>query len=67
MKLLVAVGVMAAVVWYAAGVPHQWIAASTVVRVVWLSAVVVLGATVYFATLWLLGFRLRDFARFESR
>jgi putative peptidoglycan lipid II flippase len=32
-------------------------------RVAWLSGVVVLGATVYFATLWALGFRLKDFSQ----
>jgi putative peptidoglycan lipid II flippase len=67
LKLLCAVLVMAAAVWWAADTPQRWIAATTSVRVAWLSGVVVLGAAVYFATLWLLGFRLRDFARFESK
>ncbi len=67
LKLLVAVLVMAAAVWFAAGEPQRWIAASTAVRVAWLSGVVVLGAVVYFAVLWLLGFRPRDFARFEAK
>ena len=35
--------------------------------VAWLLAVVSLGAAVYFAALWLLGFRVRHFARFESK
>jgi putative peptidoglycan lipid II flippase len=67
LKLLCAVVVMAAAVWFAAGEPQRWVAASTTVRVLWLSGVVVLGAVVYFATLWLLGFRLADFKRLESK
>jgi putative peptidoglycan lipid II flippase len=67
LKLLLAVTVMGAVVWYAADAPQRWFAAAWQVRVAWLSGVVVLGAVVYFATLWLLGFRLRDFARHESK
>ena len=67
LKLLLAVTVMAAVVWFAADAPQRWIAATWQVRVAWLSGVVVLGVLVYFATLWLLGFRVRDFSRFESK
>ena len=67
LKLLLAVTVMAAVVWFAADAPQRWFAAVWQVRVAWLTGVVVLGATVYFATLWLLGFRVRDFSRFESK
>jgi putative peptidoglycan lipid II flippase len=67
LKLLCAVVVMAAAVWFAAGEPQRWIAATSTVRVLWLSGVVVLGAVMYFATLWLLGFRLADFKRHEPR
>ena len=67
LKLLIAVTTMAAALWFAADAPQRWIASTTLVRVAWLSAVVLLGVTVYFATLWLLGFRVRDFARFEAR
>jgi putative peptidoglycan lipid II flippase len=66
-KLMFAVALMAGVVWFAAGDAHRWFAASGWVRVAWLLAVVSLGAAVYFAALWLLGFRVRHFARFESK
>ena len=66
-KLMFAVALMAGVVWFAAGDAQRWFAASGWVRVAWLLAVVSLGAAVYFAALWLLGFRVRHFARFESK
>lgn len=67
LKLTVAVLAMAAALWFAAGEPQRWLAASATVRVVWLTGVVTLGAGVYFVALWLMGFRLRDFARSEAR
>ena len=67
LKLLFAVAMMAAAIWFAADTPQRWIAAGAMVRVAWLMGVVSLGAVVYFAALWLMGFRVRDFARFESR
>ena len=66
-KLLLAVVLMALALWFAADTPQRWIDAAAPVRVGRLLAVVMLGATVYFAALWLLGFRLRDFARSEAR
>ena len=66
-KLLVAVLLMATALWFAAGEPQRWVTASASVRVMWLLGVVSLGASVYFAALWLMGFRWRDFARHESR
>jgi putative peptidoglycan lipid II flippase len=66
-KLIFAVALMAGVVWVAAGESQRWFAASGWVRVAWLVAVVSLGAVVYFAALWVMGFRIRQFARFESR
>jgi putative peptidoglycan lipid II flippase len=66
-KLLLAVAAMAVALWFAADTPQRWIGASALVRFAWLAGAVSLGAAVYFATLWLLGFRVRDFARFEAR
>ena len=66
LKLLLAVCAMAAALWLAAGDGQRWVAAGAIPRVVWLVGVVSLGGAVYFATLWLLGFRLRDFKRFEA-
>jgi putative peptidoglycan lipid II flippase len=67
LKLLLAVVTMALALWFAAGESVSWAAAAATVRVAWLLGVVALGVTVYFATLWLLGFRVRDFARSEAR
>jgi putative peptidoglycan lipid II flippase len=66
-KLLVAVLLMAAAVWFAAGEPQRWLVLNWKMRVAQLCGVVLLGATVYFAALWVLGFRLRDFTRHEAR
>ena len=62
MKLAIAVYVMAAALWISTGSNTQWLTASGLHRVTWLAGVVVLGAGVYFATLALLGFRLKDFS-----
>lgn len=67
LKLLMAVVLMAAVLWFAAGEPQRWMAAAAPLRLAWLLGVVALGAGVYFAALWLMGFRVRDFARSEAR
>jgi putative peptidoglycan lipid II flippase len=45
------------------GGPAKWIDAPPLDRVVRLAALVAGGATAYFGTLWLLGFRLRDFTK----
>jgi len=37
------------------------------IRVLWLTGTVALGAGGYFAALWAMGFRLRDFARRETQ
>jgi putative peptidoglycan lipid II flippase len=58
---------MGGILWFAAGTPEKWMQAKASARVLWLCGVVVLGAATYFAALWLLGFRLRDFARREKR
>ena len=67
LKLACAVGVMGAVLWFAAGDAQTWFAAGSVSRVLRLTGIVVLGAAVYFVVLWLLGFRVRDFRRHEPR
>ncbi len=62
-KLLVALAVMGAVLYFATGKDAAWLQASTMERVLHLSGVVVAGAASYFIALGLLGFRLKDFAR----
>ena len=61
LKLGLAVYVMGAIVWLTAGPSSEWLAAGAAERILRLAGVVVLGALTYFASLWLLGFRLRDF------
>jgi len=61
LKMLAAIAIMAAGLWFAAGPADFWLAAAARVKVVRLMEVVVAGAAAYFGALRLLGFRLRDF------
>ena len=63
LKIAVALMVLAGTLWFGMGKESDWLIAPTWTRVAHLSALVGAGAAVYFATLWLLGFRLRDFRR----
>ena len=67
LKLLLAVGVMGALLWGVAGDATLWLSLQVWGRVLRLAWVVALGAGAYFAVLWLLGFRLSDFRRHEPR
>ncbi len=62
-KLAVALAVMGAVLWFATGTESSWLTEGGATRVLKLSAIVVAGAASYFATLFALGFRPRDFRR----
>lgn len=62
-RVAVAVYAMAAVLWMATDATAVWLAASAAARVARLAWLVVLGAATYFAVLWLMGFRLRDFIK----
>ena len=63
LKLIAAIVVMGALLWLGAERHEWWLLASTSARAVRLAGVVLIGAGGYFAALWLLGFRLRDFTR----
>ncbi|WP_028994464.1 murein biosynthesis integral membrane protein MurJ [Azonexus hydrophilus] len=63
MKLSCAMAVMGVALWFASGSADSWFASSVGERILRLCWLVLLGASAYFATLWLLGFRLRDFKR----
>jgi putative peptidoglycan lipid II flippase len=65
-RLVVALGVLAAVLALFAGPASFWIEAGLWTRVGRLAGVLAAGAVAYFGTLWLLGFRLADFARRET-
>ncbi|MCA3132851.1 MAG: murein biosynthesis integral membrane protein MurJ [Betaproteobacteria bacterium] len=60
-RLALALGVMGTVLWFAAGAEAGWLTGSLLARAGRLTALVVMGAASYFAALWALGFRLRDF------
>ncbi|MDP1537186.1 MAG: murein biosynthesis integral membrane protein MurJ [Burkholderiales bacterium] len=61
LKITLALIVLAVTLWFGMGREANWLLASASVRVTWLAALVAAGMTGYLATLWLLGFRLRDF------
>ncbi len=62
-KLALALVAMAAVLWFAMGSEASWLQDNFMARGVRLGWLVPLGCVAYFATLWALGFRLRDFKK----
>ena len=62
-KVAVALLVMSAVLWWAMGEEKVWLTATVWWRIGWLSMLVALGVATYFGSLWLLGLRMRDFAK----
>ena len=65
-KLALAVYVMGAVLWLLSGNATSWLASGALERIGRLALLVLAGGGTYFTTLWVLGFRLRDFARRET-
>lgn len=63
LKVAIAAAAMAAALWFVMGAPEWWIKARWPVRTAALAGLVAVGAVVYFAALWALGFRPRDFVR----
>jgi putative peptidoglycan lipid II flippase len=64
-RLAVALLVLGVVLWFASGPDELWVHSGFTAKVTRLALVIIAGATAYFATLWLLGFRLEDFNRRE--
>ena len=62
-NVMLALAAMGAVLWFAMGPEAAWLAMNALERVLRLSALVIVGAATYFATLGLLGFRVADFRR----
>ena len=62
-KLTIALVIMAFVLHYLAGLAGDWLMLRTASKLMWISLLVLAGAAVYFAALFLLGFRPRDFAK----
>jgi putative peptidoglycan lipid II flippase len=63
LKVAVALYMMGGVIWYGMGSEQSWFAIPTGMRVLKLSAVILGAMAAYFASLWLLGLRLSQFAR----
>ncbi|HVQ61395.1 MAG TPA: murein biosynthesis integral membrane protein MurJ [Burkholderiales bacterium] len=63
LKVAAALATMAVALWLATAPAAWWLAASGWTRVTAVMGLVALGSGAYFATLWLLGFRLGDFSR----
>ena len=65
-KVVVALIVLGTLLFWLAGAPTFWLTAGLWAKVTRLAAVVGAGIVVYFATLYVLGFRFADFNRRES-
>jgi putative peptidoglycan lipid II flippase len=61
LKLIAALFVLGGILWFSSDSDAAWLAMNGSQRMLRLSGVVVGGIIGYFATLWLLGFRVRDF------
>ena len=65
LKLSVALYLMGGALWYSMGSESSWFEISAGVRALKLALVILAGTVTYFASLWVMGLRLRDFARHE--
>ncbi|WP_019917601.1 murein biosynthesis integral membrane protein MurJ [Methyloversatilis discipulorum] len=63
LKMLSALAAMGVVLYFSARVPGDWLQMATLSRILHLCWLVPAGAGAYFAVLFALGFRLRDFSR----
>jgi len=66
-KLAIAVGAMAFVLHLAAGSNDVWMAYHLIPKLIHLSELLVIGVMTYFAVLWLLGIRVKDFIQRTNR
>jgi putative peptidoglycan lipid II flippase len=64
-KLAVAVYLMGGALWYAMGSESSWFEIAAAARAGKLTLVILAGSLTYFASLWLMGMRPRDFSRHE--
>ncbi len=62
-KMTLALLAMAGALYWLALRAGDWLQMATMLKLSWLAVLVVAGAVVYFAVLWLLGFRPRDFSK----
>ena len=66
LKILAALTIMGVILWFATGSDTSWLVDSTMTRVGRLSWIITAGASSYFAALWLLGFRIKDFTKQQA-
>ena len=66
-KLAIAVGAMAFMLHFAAGSDDVWMGYQLIPKLIHLTALLVIGVITYFAVLWLLGVRVRDFIQRTNR
>lgn len=64
-KLAVALYLMGGAIWYAMGTEGSWFEIDAARRALKLAWVIAAGVAAYFGSLYVMGFRLRDFARHE--
>ena len=64
-KLVVALYLMGGALWYSMGSEASWFEISAGLRAAKLAAVIAAGVAAYFGSLWMMGFRPRDFSRHE--
>ena len=62
-KMTLALIAMAGALYWLALRAGDWLQMVTIMKLTWLAVLVLAGAVVYFAVLWLLGFRPRDFSK----
>lgn len=62
-KLGAAMLVLGLTLWFGMGSEQSWLTSGGWMRIWRLTGLVVMGMTVYFAVLWVFGFRLKDFSR----
>jgi len=62
-KLSIALLALGLTLWYGMGSEQHWLTTRGWGRIIHLTWLVLLGMSVYFAVLWLLGFRLKDFSK----
>jgi putative peptidoglycan lipid II flippase len=66
LRIFVALAVLAALLVWLGGSAQEWLSVGLWTRVGRLALLVVAGGAVYFGTLYVLGFRIRDFNRREQ-
>jgi putative peptidoglycan lipid II flippase len=65
-KLAIAVAVMAVALHFAAGEEAKWLQYKVMTKLLYLIYLLMLGSSIYFAALWLMGVRVQDFIRRTS-